>query len=115
VDPVIATVVDPEGKESLLAYSKFKPDSPEKFSKDIDGIVISHSNNNLEPNTGYKIKLAFKNGHVSQETLQDVLPVSPIGVIDVPKTSQSVHMYAYSYRDCKWVPLPVDQRLMVEP
>ena len=114
IDPVVASIVDAEGKESLLAYSKFKPDNPEKFPRDIDGIVISHINNNLDPNSGYKIKLSFRNGNVYCEALQDVLPVSAITPVEAPKPTEVVHMYAYDYKNRKWVPLPADQKLMVE-
>jgi hypothetical protein len=114
IKPVVASIVDLEGKESLLAYSKFKPDSPEKFPKDIDGIVISHANNNLDPNTGYKVKLSFSNGNVYYEALQEVLPMSNVVPAEVLKPIESVHMYAYDYANRKWVPLPVDTKLMLE-
>ena len=114
VSPVVVSVIDSEGKESLIAYSKFRPDSPEKFNKDIDGIIISHVNNNLDPAAGYKIKLSFSNGNVYLEAIQDILPVSSITPSEIPKTAEIVHMYAYDYVNRKWVPLPVDQRLMVE-
>lgn len=114
VSPVVATIVDSEGKESLLAYSKFKPDNPEKFPRDVDGIVISHINNNLNPDMGYKIKLSFCNGKVYCEALQDVDPVNATSPINIPKPAEAIHMYAYDYKNRKWVPLPVDQKLMVE-
>ena len=114
IKPVVASVVDLEGKENLLVYSKFTPDSPEKFPKDIDGIVISHNNNNLDPNLGYKIKLAFSNGDMYCEALQDVLPVSAVTPTEPIKQAEAVHMYAYDYKNRKWVPLPVDQKLVVE-
>ena len=113
MDPVIVTLVDAEGKETLLAYSKFKPDSPEKFPRGIDGIVISHINNNLDPNSAYKIKLSFKNGHVYCESVKEILPVSSVGMPEAIKPVDAVHVYAYDYANHKWVPLPVDQKLMV--
>lgn len=114
VDPVVASIVCDDGGESILAYSKFKPDSPEKFPRDIDGIVISHINNNLDPDSGYKIRLSFRNGLVHSEALQEVLPVNALGPMDPPKTNEIVHMYAYDYAERKWVPLPVDQRLIMD-
>lgn len=114
VSPVVASILDQDGKESLLAYSTFKPDNPEKFPKDIGGIVISHLNNNLNPESGYKIKLSFSNGNVYQEAIQDVLPVSAITPVEPARPADIVHMYAYDYKNRKWVPLPVDQRLMAE-
>ena len=114
VSPVVASVVADDGKETLLTYSKFSPDSPEKFPRDIDGIVISHVNNNLDPNSGYKIRLSFVNGTVHSEALQDVLPVNALGPVETPKPSEIVHMYAYDYAARKWVPLPVDQKLVME-
>lgn len=113
VDPVIASLVGDDGKESLLVYNKFVPDSPEKFPKDIDGIIISHLNNNLDPNSSYKVKILFANGTLRHEVVKDVLPVSPVVPAESMKPTQIVHMYAYDYKNSKWVPLPFDPRLAV--
>jgi hypothetical protein len=114
VDPVIATRVDAGNKEVPLTYSKFRPDNPEKFPKDIDGIVVSHANNSLDPNLGYKIKLSFSNGNLYCEALQDVLPVSAVPPPEPVKSAEIVHVYGYDYKNRKWVPLPIDPNLMVE-
>lgn len=114
VKPVVASTVDTDGKESLLIYSRFKPDNPEKFPRDIDGIIISHVNNNLDPNKGYSVKLTFGNGITSHEERQEVLPVSAVTPAEPIKAVEAVHMYAYDYKNRKWVPLPVDQKLVVD-
>ena len=115
VDPPIASIVDEEGRETLLTYSRFKPDNPEKFVKDIDGVVISHLHNKLDPDKGYKIKIAFSNGHVYQEAVQEVMPVSALPVLEPVKPVEIMHIYGFDYRRHAWVPLPVDTKLMIEP
>lgn len=111
--PVVATIID-EGKETLLAYSRFIPDSPEKFPRGTDGIIISHVNNNLDPNKAYKIKLSFGDSEPKTELIKDVSPTCVYTAPEAPKDIQPTHMYAYDYKKCKWVPLPVDQSLIVE-
>ena len=111
-NPVIASVIGVEGKDTPLTYSQFKPDNPEKFSRDIDGIVISHLSNNLDPNKEYKVKLVFHGQEDSCETIQEVLPATVIVPTETTRVTEVVHMYAYDYKNRKWVPLPVDQRLV---
>ena len=114
VDPVIASIVDAEGKETLLTYSKFVPDNPEKFTRDIDGVVISQPRNKLDPNVGYKVKMAFSNGHIYQEATVDITPVCAQPPLDPATVATICHMYAYDYSQKTWRPLPVDPRLMVQ-
>ncbi len=113
VDSPTATVIEDGGREILLTYSKFRPDNPEKFSKHIAGIVVSHINNNLDPAAGYKIKLAFVNGQMHHEAFQDVLPVSAVSPESI-KPAEIVHLYGYDYNNRKWVPMPIDPKLLPE-
>jgi hypothetical protein len=109
--PVSAMVIDEAG-DMLLTYSKFVPDAPEKFPKDIDGIVISHSGNNLDANKAYKIKIAFGDRVNGFEIIKEVMPVNSFTIPDGPKEVQAMHMYAFDYRKQKWVPFPFDPKVL---
>lgn len=112
--PVVATVID-DGQETLLAYNKFIPDSPEKFPKGTEGIIISHVNNKLDPNKLYKVKLIFGDQNPKLEIMKDVMPACVYTApIEPPKDVQPTYMYAYDYKQKKWVPLPADQKLVLE-
>ena len=106
-----AFLVDEQGNEGPLTFSKFVPDSPEKFSGDVDGIVISHAQNKMDPAKPYTIKVVLGEGEDSVEFTKDVLPAN---AAPVPEQSpramgpKEVHIYGMDYRTGKWVPFPVD-------
>lgn len=112
--PVIAALINDIGQEIILTYSKFVPDNPEKFPRGIDGIVISHVNNNLNPTEQYKIKVTFngENGE-SFSTEKDILPVILTPASETIKPVDVVHVYGFNYKTRQWVPMPVDPKLIV--
>ena len=110
--PVVASVIE-DHTEVLLAYNRFIPDAPEKFPKGTEGIILSHVNNNLDPNKAYKIKLVF-DSEPRTEIIKDVMPTCIYTAPEPMKDVAPMHMYAYDYKHSKWVPLPVDQKLMPE-
>ena len=56
---VNAYLVDSDGVERPLITTKFVPDNPEKFNNDVEGLVISHSQNSLDPSKTYNIRMIF--------------------------------------------------------
>lgn len=102
----------PNGKETLLTFSKFVPDTPEKFPKDIDGIIVSHANNNMDPMKPYLVKVVFGFGECRHEEIKEVLAMSNFVIPEPPKITNDMHMYAYDYAERKWVPMPFDPKLV---
>lgn len=95
------------GGERALRYSRFTPDNPEKFSPDVDGIVISHSLNRMNASEGCTIKVILGEEDESMELLKDVLPANTVVEQRAGDAgSRKVHLYAMNYETERWVPLP---------
>jgi hypothetical protein len=115
-DSIAVFVMDDEHK-GPIAFSKFVPDSPEKFSKDVDGIVILHAPNKIDPAKPCTIKILFGEGEESFEIVKDILPasaspVAPSVPVDSANSSTSgakpMLMYGMNYKTGKWIPFPID-------
>ena len=105
-------VMHESAEPAALDFSKFLPDAPEKFSQYIDGVVIPHLVNNLDPLEQYTLKLTFGDKDLKHEELKEVLPLAGVHIPNAPKPLNVAHMYGYDYKRHKWVPLPVDQSLL---
>lgn len=102
--------------EGPLTWSKFVPDNPEKFSKDVDGLVIPHSQNKIDPTKPCIVKVLFGEGDDSFEIVKEVhpasaSPVTPSVPVDASNSATSgaraMLMYGMDYRTGKWIPFPV--------
>lgn len=93
-----------------LSFSKFAPDNPEKFTGDVDGIVISHLANKIDPTKPCTIKVLFGEGDDSFEVTKTVLPANsaPESQERVTAGPHVAHMYGYSYALKKWIPFPCE-------
>lgn len=96
--------------EGPLTFSKFMPDNPEKFPGGVDGIVIPHAPNKIDPAKSCTVKVLFGEGDDSFEVTKTVLPAnSAPDVTDrEPAGPRVCHMYGYSYSLKKWVPFPCE-------
>ena len=110
---VAAFLVDGE-KEGPVVFSKFVPENIEKFAKDVDGIVISHSANKMDPTKPCTIKVLFGEGDDSFEITKTVLPANsaPEATDRESAGPKVVHMYAMNYETKQWVPFPVNPELL---
>ena len=109
---VAAFLVDGE-EDRALEFTNFKPDSPEKFSPGVAGIVIPHSPNKIDPTKSCTIKVLFGEGDDSLEVAKTVLPANSAPDAQEREASgPAVHMYAYDYHSNKWVPFPVNLGLL---
>ena len=107
---VKAYLVGSDDVERPLVTTKFVPDNPEKFSEDVDGLVIAHLANSLDPVKSYNIRLIFGTADDSFTIDKQVLSATPIAK-DPVVAETIVHMYGYDYDNEKWVPLPVNTSL----
>jgi hypothetical protein len=101
--------VDDDTCRGPLKCSKFVPDNPEKFAKDVDGKVIPHAINGLDPLKLYVMRVVFG---VDDETVEASKEVKPVGAIPVrvpehTQTTNIVHVYGMDYATGKWIPFPV--------
>ena len=112
-EEVAAFLVDESGNEGPLTYSKFVPDSPEKFAKDVTGIVIPHAQNKMDPEKPCTVKVVFGDGDDSFEVSKTVLPANSAPEPQ-EKDTKAVHLYGMDYKTKTWVPFPVDHDLMEE-
>jgi len=104
-------LVGSDGVESPLSFDRFIPDDPSKFSKDIDGVIISHSVNNLKIEKVYNIRIIFGNKDDLKIVTKEVL--SGLNHFEKPEIpSGEIHVMGYDYAINKWVPLPIDKRLI---
>lgn len=96
--------------EGPLVFSKFLPENPEKFSGDVDGIVIPHTPNKIDPTKPCTIKILFGEGDDSFEVVKTVLPANSAPEAQDREMAgpKIVHMYAYNYGEKKWVPFPAN-------
>jgi len=112
--PVAVFRVD-GNNEYPVTYSKFVPEDQSKFPSDIDGVVIGHIHNNLDKNAKYDMKLVFGHGMPGEVViLKEVKPYNTFVPIPGQKDVTEVHVFAYDYKNRKWVPMPVDHGLMIE-
>lgn len=113
----ISAFVESEEFENFIpvSWTKFVPDNPEKFSEDVDGIVISHSQNKIDPSKPCTIKILFGEGEDSIEVVKEILPASaspapsaaPESVVSTSFVKAAM-MYGMDYKTGKWVPISVN-------
>jgi len=110
---VAAFLIDGEN-EGPLVFSKFIPESPEKFSGDVDGIVIPHTANKMDPTKPCNIKLLFGEGDDSFDITKTVLPANSAPEAQEREAAgpKIMHMYGMDYGTKKWVPFPVNPELL---
>lgn len=112
---LFAYAVDGLSDDRQLEWSKFVPDNPEKFAPDVDGIVIPHIQNKLNPMEKCTVKVVFGTGEESLEMVKDVMPAN--AVIEPSRSATETHgqkrmfLYAKDYRTGEWVPWPVDGKM----
>lgn len=106
----IAAFEAPGGLEDdrELTWSKFVPDNPEKFAPDVDGIVVPHASNRLNPSEACTVKVVLGSGEDSLEMVKEVLPANSVVEPARPPEPKRVHMYAMDYSRNVWVPWPHD-------
>jgi len=113
-DSLSAFLVDEEGNEGPLKFSKFIPDNPSKFQGDVDGIVISHEQNKMNPESAYTVRVVIGDGDDPLEFVKEVLPAAAVPPPE--RTPQEppriVHIYGMDYKTKRWVPFPVDPELV---
>jgi hypothetical protein len=112
-DVVSAFLVDEDGNEGPLKFSKFVPDNPSKFQGDVDGIVIAHDQNKMDAESAYTVRIIIGDGDEPLEFIKEVLPANAVPPPertpqDAPKV---VHVYGMDYKTKRWVPFPVDPSL----
>lgn len=95
-----------------LKFSRFVPESPDKFAKDVDGIVIPHSGNDMDPSKGYEIHVVFGEGDDAMEVIKLVKPANFSHEVPTSTPDNAVHIYGMDYSTGKWVPFPVDPKLL---
>jgi hypothetical protein len=98
-----------------VEFSRFLPESPEKFAKDVDGVVISHSKNNIDPTALCVAKVVFGEDEDAIEIYKEIKPAnsSPSENIGTQQFSgKDLRLHGYDYRNNKWVPFPVDPKLL---
>lgn len=99
--------------ERPLSYKRFVPDNPEKFADDVDGVVISHAQNSLDPVKSCVVKLVF--GHLDDdgafEVVKSVDPANSAPDKTASKEPTELRMYGMDYATGEWKPLPVDPKL----
>lgn len=99
-------------EERKLEYSKFVPDSPEKFAPDVEGMVLSHAANRLNPAEACTIKVIFGSGGDALEMVKEVLPANSIPELSHSQDQHKrVYLYAMNYSDNSWVPWPANGKL----
>lgn len=112
-DSISAFLVDGDN-EGPVVFTKFKPDNPEKFASGVDGIVIPHLSNKIDPSKPCTIKVMFGEGEDSFDVTKTILPANSAPEAQERETQgpKIVHMYAMDYSTKKWVPFPVNQELL---
>lgn len=100
--------------EGPLTFAKFRPESPEKFPGGVDGIVIPHAANKIDPTKPCTVKVLFGEGDDSFEVTKTVLPANSAPEAQDRETAgpRVCHMYAMDYRTQKWVPFPANPELL---
>lgn len=88
-------------------FDVFKPGTPYKFLTEVGGISIPHFDNHIKESEGYKVKIVFEEGFYVYKSI-----FSSYGDTPVPPAEKIVHLYAYDYHDRKWIPFPVDKKLL---
>jgi len=112
---VSAFIVEEGKADKPLQFGKFVPEQPEKFSKDVDGIVISHQENGMDAGRQYSIKLSFGvGGREGFEFIKQVKPANAAPEPTAQKDQRVVHIFGMNYNTGKWVPFPVDSKLILE-
>jgi len=107
----IHQISDTEESSREVFFRKFAPDNPEKFTKDVSGIVVPHAENKIDPKSRCMVRVVFGSGDDAIEIDKEVLPASASGAIEstsCPTTQAGVvvHLYAWDTEKGKWVPLP---------
>jgi hypothetical protein len=112
---VVAFIVDNDSDAPVI-FSKFVPDNPDKFAVGVDGMVISHAANKIDPSKPCTIKVLFGEGDDSFEITKTVLPANSAPEAQERATAgpQVCHMYAMDYATKQWVPFPVNPELLGE-
>lgn len=102
--------------EGPLVFSKFKPENPEKFPGGVDGIVIPHGQNKIDPAKACTVKVLFGEGDESFEVTKTVLPANSAPEAQDREMAgpRVMHMYGYDYRAKQWVPFPINPELVGE-
>lgn len=110
---VAAFMVDGD-REGPLSFSKFVPENSEKFAKDVDGIVIPHLSNKIDPSKPCTIKVLFGEGDDSFDVVKTVLPANSAPESTERETAgpKVVHVYGMDYATKQWVPFPVNPELI---
>ena len=93
--------------DKQLSFSKFVPDSPEKFSADVSGVVIPHAENKMDPVKQYNIRVIFGEGDDSMEITKPVMAANSIDFSKMGTAKPTAHLYAMDYETNTWVPWPV--------
>lgn len=110
---IAAFLVDGDA-EGPVKFAKFVPENSEKFAKDVDGIVIPHSSNKIDPTKPCTIKVLFGEGDDSFDVTKTVLPANSAPEAQERESSgpRICHMYAMDYATKQWVPFPVNPELI---
>ena len=110
---IAAFLVDGES-EGPVTFAKFVPENIEKFAKDVDGIVIPHGPNKIDPSKACTIKVLFGEGDDSFEVTKTVLPANSAPEATERETAgpKIMHMYGFDYATKQWVPFPVNPELL---
>lgn len=97
-----------------LTWKPFSPDSPDKFAPDVCGVVVSHSNNALDPAEPCAIRVMLGTGDNVIEIEKDVLPASQAGPADPPaprvapaaiERTINVRLYVLDEETKNWIPV----------
>ena len=101
-----------------LTWRPFVPDNPLKFSPDVRGVVIAHSNNQLDPSLPCTIRVMLGVDNII-EFEKCVNPAAPAGPLDQAATVRpatagapaartiNVRLYALDESSGTWVPVPL--------
>jgi hypothetical protein len=90
-----------------LLWKKFVPDNPEKFAADVDGMVVAHSSNGMDPAQACKIKVVFGSEPDLLDLEKEVLPANtPVQVPGTTAPAIKAYIYAWDYEKDEWVPFP---------
>lgn len=97
--------------ERPITYKRFVPDNPEKFADDVDGVVISHAQNKLDPSKSCTVKLIFGDDDIF-EVVKSVNPANSVPEQTVSKEPVVFRAYGMDYATGEWKPIPVDPKLI---
>ena len=107
------SVIREDDDGSALEFSRFVPENPEKFAEDVDGIVIPHAQNRIDPSKSCSVRVVFGEGEDSFSLSKTVKPAN-FSPESPSKPVAEVRMYGKNYSTGEWVPFPVDSKLLEE-